>query len=426
MVTPLTHFRCQMEWSKVACLRQRCSVSSSLRCSLQLSPKLRQESKFTTALMVTSSTSAAWSPYTKVTRAIVTRLPLCRWLRTCSSLRGRHTRAGWLFRHCSNVIRANSEHQENWSVETARPKHCSAPTQHHHGWKCAEKCRHLQIPRQLHKLCSQPWWWGFCAASHEQARHLGASTTEYGTSGASRSRPSWACTELLYYRLSCTAARLGLATGGIPRNWTSSTCVAFAKSSVPAGRNMCQIRRSFARLSSLALKPCWTRHSFDGQDMSLAWTTADSQNSCSMLSSQLVNGTKAGRGSGTRTCWNQPSRPATSQLTSGKPWPRTGRPGRQLHARAQSTLREADYRAWMIRDRQGRTECQTLALLYPVSSAARSALLLSGSKLICANTSTDASSSYSKDYYYTRWYMFSALRVMIHALPSRETYINVA
>ena len=240
----------------------------------------------------------------------------------------------------------------------------------------------------------------FCAASHEQARHLGASTPEYGTSGASRSRLSWAYTELLCYRLSCTAARLGLATGGIPRNWTSSTCAAFAKFSVSAGRNMCQTRRSFARLSSLALKPCWTRHSFDGQDMSLAWTTADSQNNCSMLSSQLVNGTKAGRGSGTKTCWNQPSRPATSQSTSGKPWPRTGRPGGQLHARAQSTLREADYRAWMIRDRQGRTECQTLALLYLVSSAARSALLLSGSKLICANTSTDASSSYSKDYYY--------------------------
>ena len=74
---------------------------------------------------------------------------------------------------------------------------------------------------------------------------------------------------------------------------------------------------------------------------------------------------------------------------------------KQLYARAQSTLREADYRAWMIRDRQGRTECQTLALLYLVSSAARSALPLSGSKLICVNTSTDASSSYSKDYYYT-------------------------
>ena len=88
------------------------------------------------------------------------RLPLCIWLRTCSSLRGRLTGAGCLFRHCSKVIRANSEHQENWSVETARPKHCSAPTQHHHGWKCAEKCRHFQIPRQLHKLCSQPWWWG--------------------------------------------------------------------------------------------------------------------------------------------------------------------------------------------------------------------------------------------------------------------------
>ena len=88
------------------------------------------------------------------------------------------------------------------------------------------------------------------------------------------------------------------------------------------------------------------------------------------------------------------------QLTSGKPWPRTGRPGGQLYVRAQSTLREADYRAWMKRDRQGRTECQTLALLYPVSSAARSALPLLGSKLICANTSTDASSSKSKDYYY--------------------------
>ena len=243
----------------------------------------------------------------------------------------------------------------------------------------------------------------FCAASHEQARHLGASTPEYGTSGASRSRPSWACTELLCYRLSCTAVRLGLATGGIPRNWTSSTYAAFAKFSVSAGRNMCQTRRSFAGLSSLALKPCWTRFSFAGhvtQDMSLAWTTADSQNNCSMLSSQLVNGTKAGRGSGTKMCWNRPSRPATSQLTSGKPWPRTGWPRGQLYARAQSTLREADYRAWMIRDRQGRTECQTLALLYLVSSAARSALPLSGSKLICANTSTDASSSYSKDYYY--------------------------
>ena len=160
---------------------------------------------------------------------------------------------------------------------------------------------------------------------------------------------------------------------------------------------MYQTRRSFAGLSSLALKPCWTWHSFAGQDMSLAWTTADSQNNSSMLSSQLENGTKTGRGSGTKMCWNRPSRPTTSQQASlGKPWPRTGRPGGQLYARAQSTLREADYRAWMIRDRQGRTECQTLALLYLVSSAARSALPLSGSKLICANTSTDESSSKSR------------------------------
>ena len=99
-------------------------------------------------------------------------------------------------------------------------------------------------------------------------------------------------------------------------------------------------------------------------------------------------------------CRNRPSRPTTSQLMSGKPWPRTGRPGGQLYTRAQSTLREADYRAWMIRDRPGRTECQTLALLHLVSSAARSALPLSGSKFICANTSTDTLSSKSKDYYY--------------------------
>ena len=229
-------------------------------------------------------------------------------------------------------------------------------------------------------------------ASHEQARLLDASTPEYGMNGAFRSRLSWGYTELLCYRLSCTAARLGLATGGISRNWTSSTCAAFAKFSVSAGRTMSQTRRSFAGLSSLALKPCWTWHSFAGQDMSLAWTTADSQNNCSMQSSQLENGTKAGRGSGTKMYWNWPSRPTTFQLTSGKPWPKTGRPGGQLYARAQSTLRKADYRAWMIRDRQGRTECQTLALLYLVSSAARSALPLSGSKLICANTSTDASS----------------------------------
>ena len=70
----------------------------------------------------------------------------------------------------------------------------------------------------------------------------------------------------------------------------------------------------------------------------------------------------------------------------------------------------------MIRDRQGRTECQTLALLYLVSSAARSALLLSGSKLICANTSTDASSSYSKDYYYY-YYIWRVLFWLIQGTP---------
>ena len=112
-----------------------------------------------------------------------------------------------------------------------------------------------------------------------------------------------------------------------------------------------------------------------------------------------------------------------SQLTSGKPWPRTGRPGGQLHARAQSTLREADYRAWMIRDWQGRTECQTLALLYLVSSAARSALPLSGSKLICANTSTDASSSYSKDYYY--YYILSNFIENVYIVIMPPQYMTI-
>ena len=184
------------------------------------------------------------------------RLPLCRWLRTCSSLRGRLTGAGWLFRHCSKVIRANSEHQENWSVETARPKHCSAPTQHHHGWKCAEKCRHFQIPRQLHKLCSQPWWWGSVPHLTSKPGIWAPPHTNMAWAGHLDQDQAEAYTELLCYRLSCTAARLGHATGGIPRNWTSFTCVAFAKFSVSAGRTMCQTRRSFAGLSSLALKPC--------------------------------------------------------------------------------------------------------------------------------------------------------------------------
>ena len=148
MVMPLTHFQCQLEWSKIVCLRQRCSVSSSLRCSLQLSPKLRQESKF---LRLKS--------YTKVTRAIVRDFLFADDCALAAHSEVDLQELADCFATAA-VIRANSEHQENWSVETARPRHCSAPTQHHHGWKCAENCRHLQIPRQLHKLCSQPWWWG--------------------------------------------------------------------------------------------------------------------------------------------------------------------------------------------------------------------------------------------------------------------------
>ena len=53
------------------CLRQRCSVSSSLRCSLQLSPKLRQESKFTYRTDGDFFNLRRLKCYTKVTRAIV-------------------------------------------------------------------------------------------------------------------------------------------------------------------------------------------------------------------------------------------------------------------------------------------------------------------------------------------------------------------
>ena len=109
----------------------------------------------------------------------------------------------------------------------------------------------------------------------------------------------------------------------------------------------------------------------DSQSMSLAWMTADCQNHCFILSSQLGNGTKMGRGSGIKMCWNCPSRPKASQLMSANPCPRTGQPGGQQYIRAPNSLRKAGYRAWMKRGWQEITECQTPAPLYPVSSAAK-------------------------------------------------------
>ena len=299
-----------------------------------------------------------------------------------------------------------SEHQENWSVETARPKHCSAPTQHHHGWKCAEKCRHLQIPRQLHKLCSQP------CIDDEVLCRISRASQAFGRlhTRVWHERGISIKTKLSVYRAVVLPSLLyGCET------WTCYR------------RHTKKLDQFHLRCLRKVLRVSWKEHVPNQEILRSAELTGieamlnqaqlrwsghvtrmdDSRLPKQLFHAELSTGKRhnGGRGSGTKTCWNQPSRPATSQLTSGKPWPRTGRPGGQLHARAQSTLREADYRAWMIRDRQGRTECQTLALLYLVSSAARSALLLLGSKLICANTSTDASSSYSKDYYY--YYYFS-------------------
>ena len=64
------------------------------------------------------------------------------------------TRACRLLRHCSKDVWVDSEHQENWGVETAGPKHCSAPIQHLHEWQPTQECWHIHISWQLHKFYS--------------------------------------------------------------------------------------------------------------------------------------------------------------------------------------------------------------------------------------------------------------------------------
>ena len=155
MVTPLTHFQCQME------VKQGCVLAPtlfSLFFAQMLSASLSQTEA---GVKIHYRTDGDFfnlrrlKSYTKVTRAIV---------------------RDFLFEDdCALAVHSETDLQEladcfataatsfgltvsikKTEVLTARPKHCSATTQHHHGWKCAEKCRHLQIPRQLHKLCSQP------------------------------------------------------------------------------------------------------------------------------------------------------------------------------------------------------------------------------------------------------------------------------
>ena len=304
MVTPPTHFQCQMEWSKVACLPQCCSVSSSLRCFLQLSPKLRQESKIHCRTDGDFFNLRRLKSYTKVTQAIVRDFLFADDCTLAAHSRGRSARAGWLFRHCSKDIRANSEHQENWGVETARPKHCSAPTQHHHGRECAEKCGHFQIPRQLHKLCSQHWWRGSVPHLTSKPGIWTPPHPSIGMSGAFRSRPSWRCTKLLCYRLSCTAARLGLATGGAHHK-TGQVPPALPSQSSP-----CQLEGPHVPNQEI-LRRFWAHWHWSHVEpgTALLVRTCPShgrqqtpKNNCSMLSSQLENGTKAGRGSGTKMC----------------------------------------------------------------------------------------------------------------------------
>ena len=338
--------------------------------------------------------------YTKVTRAIVRDFLFAD---DCALAAHSEvewpTRAGWLFRHCSKVTWAHSEHQENWSVETARPKHCSAPTQitmdgnalkNVDTFKYLGSCINSAANLDDEVLChisraSQAFGRLHTRVWHELGISIKTKLSVYRAVvllSLLYGCETWTCyrrhtKKLDQFHLSCLRKVL---------------CVSW-KEHVPNQEILrwAELTGIEAMLNQAQLR--WLGH---------VTRMDDSRLPKQLFHAELSTGKrhKGGQRKGTKTCWNRPSRPAISQLTSGKPWPRTGRPGGQLHARAQSTLREADYRAWMIRDRQGRTECQTLALLYLVSSAARSALPLSGSKLICANTSTDASSLYSKDYYY--------------------------
>ena len=256
------------------------------------------------------------------------------------------------------------------------PKHCSAPTQHYHGWKCAEKCRHLQIPRQLHKLCSQPWWWG-------SVPHLTSKPGIWAPPHPSKARAGHLDQDQAERIPSCcaTVSPVGCET------WTCYR------------RHTKKLDQFHLRCLRKVLRVSWKEHVPNQEILrwaeltgieamlnqaQLRWSGHVTHIDDSRLPKQLFHAElstckrhKGGQRKQYKDVLKSTLKACNIPVDEGKPWPRTGRPGGQLHARAQSTLREADYRAWMIRDRQGRTECQTLALLYLVSSAARYALPLS-------------------------------------------------
>ena len=137
--------------------------------------------------------------------------------------------------------------------------------------------------------------------------------------------------------------------------------------------------------------------------MSLAWTTADSQNNCSMLSSQLVNGTKAGRGKrykdvlkSTLKACNIPVDKWQALAQDQLAWRAAICKGTKHfeRSRLQSMDDKRSARKNRVPNHSTAVPCQALwqdlrfHFRAPTSYA--------------ANTSTDASSSYSKDYYYVR------------------------
>ena len=61
---------------------------------------------------------------------------------------------------------------------------------------------------------------------------------------------------------------------------------AWEKSCESAGKTMYLIKRYFVGPNYQALKPCWTLHSFAGQNMCRGWMQIDCPNSCSMQTSR--------------------------------------------------------------------------------------------------------------------------------------------
>ena len=226
------------------------------RLIYQLSPKLRQESKSTTALMAMSSTSADWKSYTKVTRAIVRDFLFADDCALAAHSEVDLQELADCFATAAKsfgltVSIKKTEVLRRLAPNTARPPPNitmdgnalkNVDTFKYLG-SCINSAANLDDEALCRISWAKPGIWAPPHTSMAWAGHLDQDQAE---------RIPSCCATISPVRL----RDLDLLQAAIPRNWTSFTCVAFAKFSVSAGRTMCQTRRSFAGLSSLALKPC--------------------------------------------------------------------------------------------------------------------------------------------------------------------------